>query len=267
MSYQCRICLEEDNKQNLVAPCVCNGTSKYIHPRCLTSWREQNINTPYFNTCIDCRQEYVYEISQKEYIFISSQIMKYIYLFLLGCFTIFLPYFENNYSIKLLEHIKEKNITQILDSSTYYYIFYYIIISNYIINCILFVISWCVFIFVVNKSKYLSKIYNYKLLLFFNICYIYVFYILFNFNIFLFLSLLFVFISLCYDYSFILNHNRILFFLNNDNIKYRGDYDNNYEDSNEQILVINNNILIETIEEDIERNAQYENEELRAELL
>ena len=49
-------------------------------------------------------------------------------------------------------------------------------------------------------------------------------------------------------------------------IKYRKDY-NNYEESNEPLAVISSDQLIETIEEDIERNAQYENEDLRVELL
>jgi hypothetical protein len=35
---QCRFCLEDDVVQNLIAPCVCTGTSKYIHNACLINW-------------------------------------------------------------------------------------------------------------------------------------------------------------------------------------------------------------------------------------
>ncbi len=38
MPRQCRICLEEDKKRNLVAPCSCKGTSKYAHSECLMQW-------------------------------------------------------------------------------------------------------------------------------------------------------------------------------------------------------------------------------------
>jgi hypothetical protein len=34
----CRICLEEDEKQNLVSPCSCKGSSKYAHGECLMQW-------------------------------------------------------------------------------------------------------------------------------------------------------------------------------------------------------------------------------------
>ena len=32
--YECRICLEEDEIENLISPCLCRGTSKYIHEKC-----------------------------------------------------------------------------------------------------------------------------------------------------------------------------------------------------------------------------------------
>lgn len=38
MPRQCRICLEEDKKKNLVSPCSCKGTSKYAHSECLMQW-------------------------------------------------------------------------------------------------------------------------------------------------------------------------------------------------------------------------------------
>jgi hypothetical protein len=37
--HQCRICLQEDNIDNLIYPCKCNGYSKYIHRECLNKWR------------------------------------------------------------------------------------------------------------------------------------------------------------------------------------------------------------------------------------
>lgn len=36
--FQCRFCLENDEKQNLLTPCLCKGSSKYVHNRCLVTW-------------------------------------------------------------------------------------------------------------------------------------------------------------------------------------------------------------------------------------
>lgn len=35
---QCRFCLEDDVVQNLIAPCVCTGSAKYVHNTCLINW-------------------------------------------------------------------------------------------------------------------------------------------------------------------------------------------------------------------------------------
>ena len=39
--YQCRICLQDDTMENLISPCKCIGTQKYVHSNCLASWRRQ----------------------------------------------------------------------------------------------------------------------------------------------------------------------------------------------------------------------------------
>jgi hypothetical protein len=37
---QCRFCLEDDDRNNLLAPCICKGSFKYVHPACLIQWYE-----------------------------------------------------------------------------------------------------------------------------------------------------------------------------------------------------------------------------------
>jgi hypothetical protein len=34
----CRYCLEEDDEKNLISPCSCSGTTKYVHSECLIHW-------------------------------------------------------------------------------------------------------------------------------------------------------------------------------------------------------------------------------------
>jgi E3 ubiquitin-protein ligase DOA10 len=40
----CRYCLSEDNEEDLVDPCKCKGTTKYVHKKCLTKWFENKNN-------------------------------------------------------------------------------------------------------------------------------------------------------------------------------------------------------------------------------
>ena len=57
---QCRICLEEEvNLDLLLSPCLCNGTSKYVHHTCLRTWRYQNIHAVGFVRCMECNEPYI----------------------------------------------------------------------------------------------------------------------------------------------------------------------------------------------------------------
>ena len=57
----CRICLEEDSEDNLITPCSCIGTHKYIHLDCLNQWRDFNVNNPEKrDNCDICKQPYNY---------------------------------------------------------------------------------------------------------------------------------------------------------------------------------------------------------------
>lgn len=38
MQYQCRFCLEDDTEQNLISPCLCIGTGRYVHAKCMFQW-------------------------------------------------------------------------------------------------------------------------------------------------------------------------------------------------------------------------------------
>jgi len=38
----CRICLSPEQPSNLVSPCNCKGTQKYVHRECLSKWRKRS---------------------------------------------------------------------------------------------------------------------------------------------------------------------------------------------------------------------------------
>jgi hypothetical protein len=59
---QCRICLDNDNTDDIISPCLCSGSSAYVHRTCLNKWRSENANGKAFKICDVCQFEYIIEI-------------------------------------------------------------------------------------------------------------------------------------------------------------------------------------------------------------
>lgn len=57
----CRICLEINNPNNMINPCKCNGTSKYVHKKCLQQWISQTDNFIAKYKCMECNHQYKYK--------------------------------------------------------------------------------------------------------------------------------------------------------------------------------------------------------------
>lgn len=55
----CRICLEPDERNNLIAPCLCSGTQKWVHRNCLNQWRITKEDKA-FSRCTECLQLYTF---------------------------------------------------------------------------------------------------------------------------------------------------------------------------------------------------------------
>ena len=55
----CRICLESSDEESLIAPCRCNGSSKFVHRHCLQRW----IDVKKKKQCECCRSHYLQELS------------------------------------------------------------------------------------------------------------------------------------------------------------------------------------------------------------
>ncbi|CAF0900887.1 unnamed protein product [Adineta steineri] len=61
LSKSCRICLDNDDQNDLIRPCLCSGGSAYVHRKCLNSWRSMNRNGRGFKSCEVCQFEFVIE--------------------------------------------------------------------------------------------------------------------------------------------------------------------------------------------------------------
>ncbi|KAI3891876.1 hypothetical protein MKX03_004592 [Papaver bracteatum] len=61
---QCRICLETD-RRGFIAPCMCKGTSKYVHRECLDQWRSVKEGFA-FAHCTTCKSPYHLKVNTIE---------------------------------------------------------------------------------------------------------------------------------------------------------------------------------------------------------
>ncbi|XP_074268051.1 uncharacterized protein LOC141591570 [Silene latifolia] len=55
---QCRICLDDIEGKDLLAPCHCKGTQKYVHRSCLDNWRSTKEGFA-FAHCTECRARFL----------------------------------------------------------------------------------------------------------------------------------------------------------------------------------------------------------------
>jgi RING-variant domain len=60
----CRICLEDDEQETMIAPCRCKGGSKWVHRDCLDEWRT-NEKDRAFSKCTECLFEYYMELHDR----------------------------------------------------------------------------------------------------------------------------------------------------------------------------------------------------------
>lgn len=60
--FPCRYCLDEDTPENLIAPCICQGTMKYVHNRCLLRW--YTMNPEIGLNCSICKTECAHTVDQ-----------------------------------------------------------------------------------------------------------------------------------------------------------------------------------------------------------
>ena len=70
-NLQCRICLEEIeadifNIGDMIKPCNCDGTQRYVHRECLNKWLEFNKKNINYYRCQECLHEYNFEVIELE---------------------------------------------------------------------------------------------------------------------------------------------------------------------------------------------------------
>lgn len=113
--YTCRICLDETERFDVIAPCLCSGSSKWIHRSCLDKWRCTKENA--FSKCTECLAPYQLQClsgenteraSFKRQIRFICYIIKDLLIALLVTQTIIIIFGLLAYSIDKKDHTLEK---------------------------------------------------------------------------------------------------------------------------------------------------------------
>ena len=141
---QCRICFEDASLNELIAPCLCDGTSKYVHDECLNRWRHTTQRA--FLKCVECNFPYkvIYEYPLERYKFVipSTDRDTGIYLSTL-IMVLFASFFLRNVEIILgypslsmlnLGYTYNKTYKEILDYDEIYSGCYFFALNNYYIS-------------------------------------------------------------------------------------------------------------------------------------
>jgi hypothetical protein len=59
--HTCRVCLSENEQRDMISPCACIGTNKYIHRKCLNEWVTHSTRRDASTMCPNCLQKYEFQ--------------------------------------------------------------------------------------------------------------------------------------------------------------------------------------------------------------
>lgn len=201
---ECRICFENDTIDNLIWPCNCDGSIKYVHEDCLIKWIKITSNDEYKKNCSICKTPYLIRYqNKKEYINLNLILdipnicMEFFFIeILIVVLTCVIPIIDsktNAYSTRLLsfnlystdkldntiKHLYNvSSDSQYRDFGKDMAVFFYFNYAHYIFYLFAY-IFFCYYTFCnLHKKHYYFNIVKYKLLLIF--LYYNAFFICFN---------------------------------------------------------------------------------------
>jgi len=246
---ECRICLEKEKIDEFINPCLCMGTSKWVHINCLDKWRQININSKPYYQCMECNYKYkftsivvleTYKTNRNLNIIVN--IVIYLASFVFGYLFYLLDYLNQLDIIKILSYNNNNliNTTNILLSNdTYCFLIYYntLTLSFYFNVQILFF-----FIYTLSKINR-KRLYLYlmgKKYLFNVLCFNYIYYLYAFFGMNGFLETYYIISPLMHIFLFRLQitlykkHDKVI---DNMNTKYNNQKLLNYDEISEDVAL------------------------------
>uniref|UniRef100_A0A6C0EIL6 RING-CH-type domain-containing protein n=1 Tax=viral metagenome TaxID=1070528 RepID=A0A6C0EIL6_9ZZZZ len=164
-TYDCRLCFDADSPHNLIYPCKCAGTSKYVHKNCLNEWRTLADNREAFNKCFECNYTYTFTNEPIHQISWQYKLLKHlsknlagfiiINFFIMSLITLFLYVVDiNRVMPKILLHAK--NTSFINYNNGKHLMSGYILWSSIIYLSVLLIMFVVNFINIRNKTIYIK---------------------------------------------------------------------------------------------------------------
>ena len=97
----CRICFSGSENGQLVSPCLCSGSMRFVHVECLTQWRQMSANPLSFVQCENCLYKYSFRRALYASILRSALVLHLITLLLLAmllfCVAITAQHIDESY--------------------------------------------------------------------------------------------------------------------------------------------------------------------------
>ena len=89
--YICYICLDAGDTDDLISPCKCDGTTKYVHKKCLLNWIYETTNPESREKCTICKHEYQFIDNNIQAPCIINMVLNDGFIFLFFIFNVILP--------------------------------------------------------------------------------------------------------------------------------------------------------------------------------
>lgn len=147
---QCRICLENDNKNDMISPCLCDGSLSCVHRTCLDYWRTENAHKKSSQYCEICKFKYVIE----NVVYDKIKLLKYYLLLIRDCILLILCFQPVIMFVAYLCKAYDENQNTDLNSIsgfTGYYLTAYLILFG-ILGFAVVIIAIILSIFDINRA-------------------------------------------------------------------------------------------------------------------
>ena len=186
MISRCKICFEEESAEfgELISPCACDGSIKYVHRPCLNLWRFNNINPISKTNCEICKRPYLIKKAFKSEtcnfnVYNTSPLLMIGYCFLYNVMALLFGFIfyiadkETNYfslNILTFSSVKNDNLILILNKNndSTWLVFYYTF-AVYIASILFHVLIVIIPLLSVKRKKIYIKQMYYKFLITFYI--------------------------------------------------------------------------------------------------
>lgn len=166
---ECRICFEGEQLNNkLFSPCVCSGTSKYVHYNCLQEWRNVNRSGVAYNKCMECNTQYrikknfphekenIFKIKKSPTVYCYFSLLSYIFSLVLWGFDSL----NNQLVIEILDFnktytLEKPNIKEFVQKDVYAASIFYYTYSSMLLGYLFYLY----FIFKIFRNIIRQKLY------------------------------------------------------------------------------------------------------------